>query len=135
MDQTIVLILLAEDDHLVATNLLVGLEDAGYQVIHVGSGKAAIDALDERAGDIKALVTDIRLGPGPDGWQVAHHARTVNPSLPVIYSSGDSADSWAANGVPNSLMLQKPYAIAQLVTAVSQLITAASSTPSSPPDV
>src|SRR3569623_3644491 len=94
VDQTIVMILLAEDDHLVATNLLVGLEDAGYQVIHVGSGKAAIDALDERAGEIKALVTDIRLGPGPEGWQVAHHARTVNTSLTVIYSSGETAHSW-----------------------------------------
>jgi len=133
VDHTVVLILLAEDDHLVATNLLEGLEDAGYQVIHVGSGNAAIDSLNERAGEIKALITDVRLGPGPDGWQVAHHARTVNPSLPVIYASGDSADSWAANGVPNSIILQKPFAISQLVTAVSQLITAASSMPSPPP--
>ena len=133
MDETIVLILLAEDNHLVATNLLVGLEDAGYQVIHAGNGKEAIDTLNDRASDIKALITDIKLGPGPDGWQVAHHARTVNPSLPIIYASADSADSWAAHGVPNSLMLQKPFAIAQLVTAVSQLITAVAATPSSPP--
>ena len=132
MDQTAVLILLAEDDHLVASNLLEGLEEAGYQALHAGSGKAAIDLLNTRATDIRALVTDIQLGPGPDGWQVAHRAREINPTLPVIYASGDSADVWAANGVPNSIMLQKPFAIAQLVTAVSQLITAASSTPTSP---
>ena len=45
-------------------------------------------------------------------------------------ATGDSADGWAANGVPNSMMLAKPFALAQLVTAVSQLITSASSTTS-----
>src|SRR3569833_2964600 len=104
---TSVLILLAEDDHLVATNFLDGLEEAGYEVLHAGSGPAAIDFLTQRTTDIKALITDIRLGPGPDGWQVAHRAREVNPALPVIYASGDSADVWAANGVPSGLMLSK----------------------------
>jgi len=117
---------------MVATNLLDGLEEAGYEVIHVGNGQAAMECFDKRSAEIKALVTDIRLGTGPDGWQVAHHVRLANSTLPVIYASGDSADSWAANGVPNSLMLQKPFAIAQLVTAVSQLINAASSTPTPP---
>jgi len=35
-----------------------------------------------------------------------------------------SADKWAANGVPNSILLTKPFAPAQLVTAVSQLLNA-----------
>jgi hypothetical protein len=35
--------------------------------------------------------------------------------------TGASADQWAANGVPNSILLEKPFAPAQLVTAVSQL--------------
>ena len=36
--------------------------------------------------------------------------------------SGDSAADWASAGVPNSIMLTKPFAPAQLVTAVSQLL-------------
>jgi hypothetical protein len=39
--------------------------------------------------------------------------------------SGDSAAGWASNGVPDSVMLPKPFAPAQLVTAVSALITQA----------
>jgi hypothetical protein len=35
-----------------------------------------------------------------------------------------SADKWAANGVPSSILLTKPFAPAQLVTAVSQLLNA-----------
>ena len=126
------LILLAEDDYLVADPMVLGLGDAGYEVLHASSGSEAIHLLDKRSADVKALVTDIKLGEGPDGWEVALFARTLVPTLPVIYASGDSADEWAANGVPNSLLLQKPYAIGQMVTAVSQLVNAASSTPTPP---
>jgi hypothetical protein len=38
--------------------------------------------------------------------------------------SGDSAEDWGSKGVPNSIMLAKPFAPAQLVTAVSQLLNA-----------
>ena len=38
--------------------------------------------------------------------------------------SGAHADEWASKGVPNSIMLAKPFAAAQLVTAVSQLLNA-----------
>jgi hypothetical protein len=38
--------------------------------------------------------------------------------------TGASGDDWGANGVPNSILLAKPFAPAQLVTAVSQLLNA-----------
>ncbi|HEV7437864.1 MAG TPA: hypothetical protein VGO22_23835 [Pseudorhizobium sp.] len=36
--------------------------------------------------------------------------------------SGDSAKDWAANGVPDSIMLAKPFSLGQAVTAVSTLL-------------
>jgi hypothetical protein len=39
--------------------------------------------------------------------------------------TGDAADEWASKGVPESILLHKPFAPAQLVTAVSQLLNAA----------
>jgi hypothetical protein len=57
-----------------------------------------------------------------------NHLRRVchlNPPLPVLYVSGDSGAEWSANGVPNSLRLQKPSAIAQLVAAVTTLLNQA----------
>jgi hypothetical protein len=36
--------------------------------------------------------------------------------------SGVGGNEWPVQGVPNSLLLRKPFARAQLVTAVSQLI-------------
>jgi hypothetical protein len=46
-------------------------------------------------------------------------------SAEINNMSGDSASGWAANGVPNSHMIQKPFATAQVVTAISQLINMA----------
>jgi DNA-binding response OmpR family regulator len=79
--------------------------------------------LDASEGKYRALVTDIKLGPGKlDGWDVARHAREIDPDFPVVYMSGTDAAEWASKGVPNSIMLSKPFAPAQLVTAVSQLL-------------
>ena len=57
-----------------------------------------------------------------DGWEVAKHARKIDPDFPIIYMTGSGADQWPLHGVPNSLLLTKPFAPAQLVTAVYQLL-------------
>ncbi len=57
-----------------------------------------------------------------DGWEVAKHAREIDPEFPVIYMTGAGADKWPSRGVPNSILLEKPFAPAQLITAVSQLL-------------
>jgi DNA-binding response OmpR family regulator len=58
------------------------------------------------------------------GWEVAKHAREISATIPVIYMTGEGAAGWAVNGVPNSILLLKPFAPAQLLTAVSQLLNA-----------
>ncbi len=71
-----------------------------------------------------ALVKDINLNGSMLGWEVASFARQIDPTLPVIYMTAAAADDWASKGVPNSILLKKPFAPAQLVTAVSQLLNA-----------
>jgi hypothetical protein len=43
----------------------------------------------------------------------------------LIYMSGDSSGEWVSQGVPDSVMIPKPYALAQVITAILQLVTAA----------
>ena len=69
-----------------------------------------------------ALVTDINLRGTMDGWEVAKQAREIDPSLPIVYMTGAAPDDWASHGVPNSVLLDKPFAPAQLVIAVAQLL-------------
>jgi DNA-binding response OmpR family regulator len=56
------------------------------------------------------------------GWQVAKQARELDPTFPIVYMTGASANDWPSHGVPNSVLLEKPFAPAQLVTAVAQLL-------------
>ncbi|MFC0807177.1 hypothetical protein ACFHWW_17080 [Ensifer sp. P24N7] len=51
---------------------------------------------------IQGIITDIRFQQAPDGWDVARFSREVDPEMPVVYVSGDSAPDWASKGVPNS---------------------------------
>jgi DNA-binding LytR/AlgR family response regulator len=68
------------------------------------------------------LVSDVRLVGDLSGWDVARPIREKEPALPVIYVTGVPAQEWAANGVPNSILIAKPIAAAKLVTALSRLL-------------
>lgn len=98
------------------------LEDGGYGVVEASNGEDAVALLAERAEAFLGLVTDVRLGKGIDGWEVARRARELRAGLPVVYLTAESAEDWAAYGVPKSILVQKPYAPAQLLAAISTLI-------------
>jgi CheY-like chemotaxis protein len=121
-------LLLAEDEQLIALTLQEALEEGGYVVRHVLSGEDALRVIETGEPALAGLITDIRLVGEPDGWALARRARELTPSLPVVYMSGDSGHEHAAYGVPGSVMLHKPFASAQLVTAISALLNAAPST-------
>jgi DNA-binding response OmpR family regulator len=116
---------LVEDDALIRDLLETSLTDAGFEVVEVSCGTKALAHFDADAARFRAVITDIRLGVGPDGWAVARRARELVPTMPVVYMSGDSSPEWSSKGVPNSLMVAKPFAPAQIITAVSTLLNAA----------
>lgn len=123
----VLVILVVEDDLLIQNVLTDTLHDGGYEVSMASSGKEAIKLLDAQNLKYRALLTDIDLGRGQiDGWEVAKRARELEHDLPVVYMTGDSAGDWASKGVPNSVLITKPYAPAQILTAVSQLLNTGS---------
>ena len=115
-------ILYVEDETLISINVIDVLNEGGFEVDHAVDGPEALARLDRADQPYVALVTDIRLPKGIDGWSIAHHARELFPLIPVVYVSGDSAGDWTANGVPRSMMIPKPFANVQLVSAVTTLI-------------
>jgi two-component system cell cycle response regulator CpdR len=119
-----ILILLAEDENLISLSVEVALEDAGFTVHQVASGAEAIEALDQRHDHLSGVITDIKLADKIDGWAVARHARELIENVPVVYMSGDSAHEHPIHGVPDSIMIEKPFANAQLITAISTLLNA-----------
>ncbi len=122
MDQDVPVILVIEDEEGIQSLVEDALEEGGFEPAIAASGEEAVTLLKGRINNYRALVTDISLRGRIDGWEVARQAREIDPQFPVVYMSGASADDWASKGVPNSIMLSKPFAPAQLVTAVSNLL-------------
>jgi CheY-like chemotaxis protein len=122
-------ILVAEDEPLVRLTISEALQEGGYTILEAEDGDRAIEHVGA-AEHLRGLVTDIRLGTGPNGWEIAHCAREKFPSLAVVYVTGDSITEWSAQGVPQSTVLQKPFAPAELVAALANLLVANNSSPS-----
>jgi CheY-like chemotaxis protein len=126
--QQLPVILVVEDDDPVQEIVHDALKEAGFDVTTVASGREAVAMVESGVVNYSALVTDVNLNGSMKGWEIARLVRQIDPAFPVVYMTGAAADGWASDGVPNSILLKKPFAPAQLVTAVSQLLNAGSST-------
>jgi DNA-binding NtrC family response regulator len=116
------LLLLVEDQALILLDVEAMLNEAGFEALTASNGSTAIAEIEKDCSRFGALVTDVDLGDGPSGWDVARQARQMCPNIPVVYISGTSHGDWSAEGVPKSIMIAKPFAPVQLVTAVATLI-------------
>jgi CheY-like chemotaxis protein len=122
-------LLIVEDEDDVRALLEDALRDSGFELELAKSGEAALIVLEASKDSLRGLVTDINLGPGPDGWEVARRGRELIPDLPVVYMSGAAAHEWTSKGVPHSTLVAKPFAPAQIITAISALMNASDSRP------
>jgi CheY-like chemotaxis protein len=126
--QDLPVILVVEDEEPLQEIVHDALEEGGYDVTTVASGREAVAMIESGVVKYSALVTDVNLKGPMKGWEVARLIRQTDPAFAVVYMTGAAADDWASEGVPNSILLKKPFAPAQLVTAVSQLLNSGSST-------
>jgi CheY-like chemotaxis protein len=120
-----VIILVVEDDHAVQVIVEEALSEGGFEIAVVQSGEEAIALLEGTPEKYRALLTDINLAGNLDGWDVAKRARELKPDIPVVYMTGAAGHQWSSHGVPNSILLNKPFAPAQIVAAVAQLLNTA----------
>lgn len=123
----LLVIMVVEDDPVIQTLVEEALRDGGYEPAIAASGEEAVTLLKGNRDHYRALVSDINLKGRMDGWEVAKQAREIDPAFPIIYMTGAAADEWPSHGVPNSILLTKPFAPAQIVTAISQLLNEGSS--------
>ena len=123
-DQPVILVV--EDDQEIQIIVEDALTEGGFAPAIAPSGEEAVTLLRGNRGSYRALVADVKLRGRMDGWEVAKHAREIDPNFPIIYMTGAGADQWPSHGVPNSLLLTKPFAPAQLITAISNLLNAGS---------
>jgi DNA-binding NtrC family response regulator len=113
-------ILLVEDDFLTNLSFSKILDGSGLWVESVYCGVTALAAIRRRPP--LALVTDIDLGPGPDGFDVARFARIANPGLPVVFISGRAEARHAPDRVAGSEFITKPCTGEQIVEALRRSV-------------
>lgn len=115
-------VLLVEDEAEVAELIAEALQDIGLDVTTALTDQGAYAALEgERAGAYDVLITDINLGVGTTGFDVARRARQLNRRLRVIYITGQAArlDRF---GVEEGVMFPKPFNATELAGRVKELL-------------
>ncbi|HEY5409117.1 MAG TPA: response regulator [Caulobacteraceae bacterium] len=119
-------ILIVDDEPLIIDLLRGALEEAGFDSVQASDADQVFALLDADGPNFVGLVTDINLGSAMDGWDVARRAREKKAAVAVVYCSGGSPHDWSIKGVPQSVVLTKPFAVAQVVVALSNLINGSS---------
>jgi PAS domain S-box-containing protein len=105
-------VLLVEDEDDIRENTAELLRIMGYEVLEAASAEAALALLD-RQPDI--VLTDLQL-PGMGGEALAHTARQRLPRARIVFMSGASHASDAADA-----LLPKPYDAGQLQALLEKL--------------
>jgi CheY-like chemotaxis protein len=111
-------ILAADHDPAHGRMLAAMLGHDGHQVVVVTSAEAALDQLARVEFDV--VVTDLDLGPGPDGWHLADRVRRDRPDVRVclVTDWGSDIDSGEAAERGMSAVLAKPYGLGDLLAVV-----------------
>jgi CheY-like chemotaxis protein len=113
-------VLVVEDEMLVRMNATEAIEAAGFDVVEAGDADQAIAILEQRV-DIHLIFTDIQMPGSMDGLKLAHFVKDRWPPIKIIATSGHARIT--DNDLPEgSSFLPKPYAAAEIASAIDRLI-------------
>jgi CheY-like chemotaxis protein len=113
-------VLIVEDEDQVRVLAESYLRKQGHQTVSAANAEEAL-AVFEVVERIDVLFADINLhGDLRSGLDVAKQARELQPDLAVLYATDQAVtDGMRAMMVENSAVLEKPYTVEQLQTALS----------------
>ena len=108
-------LLIADDDGIVLATFGKGLRDAGYEVIEVSSGEAALKAAAEKQFDLAILDVDM---PGLSGIKTANKMRELR--IPVIFLSAHGGSKIVEAAVAEGALgyIIKPIDVAKVIPTI-----------------
>ncbi|WP_348271034.1 response regulator [Methylobacterium sp. Leaf86] len=105
--------LVADDDFLIRMDAETILEDAGFHALSAENGVVAIKLLNQYAGSIVLLFTDVEMPGGPDGFELAQTTARRWPDISIVVASGGVKPG--PDDLPEgAVFLNKPFS-AQMV--------------------
>jgi CheY-like chemotaxis protein len=104
-------VLVVEDEAQVRMVLKAILRNNACEVLDADCAERALLLWREGSDRISLLITDIIMPGAMSGWELAEECRTTNPALPVIFTSGYSAEMerMESSLLNNSVFLEKPF--------------------------
>ncbi len=116
-------VLLVEDEEPLRQLARTCLETAGYTVLCVPDGRAAIDVVKQYPEPIQLLLTDVIM-PGMSGRDLAKVVAALRPTIKVLFMSGYTNDLIAQYGVlaPETMLLEKPFTLYSLLNKVESVL-------------
>jgi two-component system cell cycle sensor histidine kinase/response regulator CckA len=117
-------LLLVEDNEALRRSLGTFLAHLGYTVLEAGDGPEALRAWDEAGARIDLVLTDMVMPSGMSGLELAGRLRARRPELPIIVSSGYSAELETAGGASTEhvAFLSKPYSPHELAVLIRRCL-------------
>lgn len=123
-------ILLVEDDPSILSLMSAILEPSGHLVLKASAAEQAYLRFDEADASVDLLIADVNL-PVTSGIRIAVELRSLLPNLGIVLTSGYTPDMWDQGEVAelnrlasdSVFVLQKPFAVANLVQAVSRFVS------------
>lgn len=89
-------VLLAEDDEFLRTLIRDSLTKIGMTVVDVGSVKDALAVMEDF--DPNVVVSDLDLGPGPDGADLLYKVEQIRPWTGMVVLTSHASPELALNG-------------------------------------
>ncbi|CAN5407509.1 hypothetical protein BH11PSE4_BH11PSE4_14900 [soil metagenome] len=116
-------VLVVEDDELVRQYVMTNLAALGYAAVAASGAPEAL-ALAADSPPFDLLLTDVILGAGINGRELADKLEQRQPSLRVLYTSGYSEDALVHHGRLDAglRLLTKPYRRADLARMIRQVL-------------
>jgi PAS domain S-box-containing protein len=117
-------VLVVEDEPALRDLAVRVLTDHGFKVLSAGTAAAALQVLQDVAGEVDILVTDLILPGELQGKDLADQLLASRPDLPVVYMSGYTRNAIVHAGRLDHGVhfLEKPFAPTALVTMIREVL-------------
>jgi DNA-binding NarL/FixJ family response regulator len=114
-------VVVVEDDHFMRSLIAETLEGAGFQVQTAANASDAKRAV--RILDPDAVVIDINLGDGPDGFDLAQSIRKSSAEIALVFLTAQPDPRFSGKG-PNAVAKNAVYLNKNLLTSTNTLLEA-----------
>jgi PAS domain S-box-containing protein len=117
-------ILVCEDDPEVRSFSVEMLQELGYRVLDAADGPAALRIFEQQPDAVDLLFTDVVLPHGMTGAVLVEQARSIRPTLKVLFTTGYARNAIVHHGRLDAgvELITKPFSYAELAARVREIL-------------